>query len=909
MNTLITCHENADFDAFAALVGASLLYSDAYLLFPGTQENNLQRYIEEVANSHFQILSTKAFNDLSDEDLDKITRLVVVDTKQKSRLSHIKNFYERDNIEIIVWDHHPHTDEDIQAKELNHANIGSTSSLLALKLAELNKSLTEEEATLLSLGLHVDTGSFTFSSTTRKDFEAASYLWKCGVDPLILRSYLKTELTPAHIKALNELLESSEYHEIVDLKVVIATTSSDAYIHDFALLAPRFMEMQPCKVFFALAQMEEKVQVLARSVEKSINVGQICSAVGGGGHEYAASASVKNMTLSEVKDILIKEIYVQLNIHKTAAALMSSPVIFVNEETTMGEASKTMVRFGLKAVPVFQKNSNICTGWISQEQASRGSALNQYTMNSPVFDYMQREFKVISKNATLQDIMDIIIGEKQRLLPVVEAIDLRKDDTYKVHNCIGVVTRTDLIRLFSDENTILPMPTKAKNLKTRNLSKPLYDRVGEECVDILKLAGEIARTLNFQVSAVGGFVRDLVMDKKLRHWSELDIDFVVEGDAIKFAYALAKELNGKVRVHLAFMTATIFFRNKADVQCKLDVATARLEYYEYPAALPTIEVSSLKMDLYRRDFTINAMAIRLNPEHYGSLVDFFQGQADIRNKKVRMLHTLSFIEDPTRIIRAIRFEQRYNFVIEPQCEKLMQNAISLNLIDKLSGLRISLELELILKEENPFLALKRMEEFNLLHSIHPQLKLDQSKELLVLNLLENIEWYRKLYLNETVDALALILVALMRNAHLSDLHEVIDRFAFIEKRAESVVALRAYIIETFNALLRWFKNKDKTSKLYNLLSKKPIEVLLYCIARAEDENLKKILTQYIYKWRDEKADITGNDLEDMGIPKGKIYKELLSIALENKLDNEDFSREAQLQLVRSIYFDNLDNIQ
>ncbi len=898
MNTLITCHVNADFDAFASLIGASILYPDALLVFPGTQENNLQRFINEIAKQHYHILSPK---DIKDEDF---SRIIIVDTRQISRLTHINQFLDNKDIEFIVWDHHPATDEDVNSNILYVENVGATATLITEEILRQGKDITSQDATVLSLGIHVDTGSFTYSSTTERDFQAASNLWKYGIDIHQVRQYLHTDLTQMHVKALNDLLETAEIHEIVDLQIVIASTTSDNYIHDFALLAPRFMEIQPCKAFFALAMMGEKIQVLARSTEKSLNVGILCSALGGGGHEYAASATVKDSNVNDLKDRLIKEVYLQLNKHKVANKLMSSPVVAVYENTSMGEANTIMTRYGLKAAPVLVKETRQCVGWISQEQAARGSALNQSTTNTPVSLFMHRDFKVVSLMASLQDLMDRIIGEKQRLLPVVHTSDntLEQSDL-REYPVIGVVTRTDLIRLFTDENTNLPMPTKAKNKKTRNLSNLLYDKLGDECVEILKYAGELAEKLSYNVSVVGGFVRDLVMDQKTRHWSELDIDLVVEGDGIHFSKELSKHLKGKVRIHFAFMTSTIIFTNKSGVECKLDIATARLEYYEFPAALPTVEVSSLKMDLYRRDFTINSMAIRLNPKAYGALVDFFGGQIDIRNKKIRMLHTLSFIEDPTRILRAIRFEQRYNFSIVVQCEKLMQNALSIQMIDKLSGARIVGELELIIKEESLYKYFSRMEEFNLLHAIHPYLKLEPGKENILRAVLSSIEWFKKLYLSEKVDFLSIIILALLRNAQIDDFEDVAQRLNFTPQRIAKLLQIRSHVIATFHDLERWVKQEERVSVLCRLLEKCPLEAVLYCMARTNEEELKKALTQYIYKWRTEKADINGKDLEKLGIPKGRIYKELLLIALDAKLDNEESTHEDQLKLVENIYKD------
>ena len=168
-------------------------------------------------------------------------------------------------------------------------------------------------------------------------------------------------------------------------------------------------------------------------------------------------------------------------------------------------------------------------------------------------------------------------------------------------------------------------------------------------IQLLQSIGEVADKLDFNAFAVGGFVRDLLMKK-----TNLDLDIVIEGDGIAFAKALAAHLGGRYRTHERFKTAVVLMPD----DFKIDIATARLEYYEYPAAMPMVELSSIKLDLYRRDFTINAMAIQLNQEHFGTLIDFFNSQNDLKQKSIKVLHNLSFVEDPSRIFRAVRFEKR-----------------------------------------------------------------------------------------------------------------------------------------------------------------------------------------------------------------------------------------------------------
>jgi len=171
---------------------------------------------------------------------------------------------------------------------------------------------------------------------------------------------------------------------------------------------------------------------------------------------------------------------------------------------------------------------------------------------------------------------------------------------------------------------------------------------------VLKVSSALANSLGFKVYLVGGVVRDLILEKEV-----FDLDVVVEGDAIVFARELSKRLKSSFKKHHAFGTAVVEFDGH-----KIDFATARTEHYIHWGALPKVKPAALKQDLFRRDFTINAMAVSLNKKDYGKLIDLYNGLHDLRKGLVRALHKESFLEDPTRIIRAIRFEQRFSFKIE-----------------------------------------------------------------------------------------------------------------------------------------------------------------------------------------------------------------------------------------------------
>ena len=245
--------------------------------------------------------------------------------------------------------------------------------------------------------------------------------------------------------------------------------------------------------------------------------------------------------------------------------------------------------------------------------------------------------------------------------------------------------------------------------------------------------------MGYNAYVVGGFVRDLFLK-----FHNLDIDVVIEGDGIKFALEYAKQFEARVRTHSKFKTAVLIFPDGF----KVDVATARLEYYESPAALPVVEISSVKMDLYRRDFTINTLAVKLNARHYGILIDFFGAQKDLKEKTLRVLHNLSFVEDPTRVFRAVRFEQRFGFKIGKLTANLIENALRIGGIDKLAPKRIFSEFYLILNEENPLPITRRLGELKILQAIDPDLVLSPKTELLLEEIRRILSWFNLLYLNE-----------------------------------------------------------------------------------------------------------------------------------------------------------------
>lgn len=254
-----------------------------------------------------------------------------------------------------------------------------------------------------------------------------------------------------------------------------------------------------------------------------------------------------------------------------------------------------------------------------------------------------------------------------------------------------------------------------------NLAEILFEKLPDEKNRIIAKLGPLADDSGVKIYLVGGLPRDLLLelhDTALH----LDMDIVVEGDGIRFAEKAAHLFNASIITHPRFRTATLTFKSGI----MIDFATARTEYYRFPAALPVVEPSSIENDLRRRDFSINSLAISINKENFAEILNPFRGTEDIKNSSIRALHDKSFIDDPTRIFRAIKFEQRLGFTLERNTGIWIKEAVSDGLINKLSGARIFKELRLQLSEKNPLGVLKRMKKLNMLDYIHPDIQIEDS---------------------------------------------------------------------------------------------------------------------------------------------------------------------------------------
>ncbi|MFO7604814.1 MAG: CBS domain-containing protein, partial [Desulfurivibrionaceae bacterium] len=699
---IITTHLNADFDGLASMIAAKKLYPNAELSFAGSQEKNLRNFL---ANS----TRVYQFQRQKNIDLDKVTRLILVDTRQSGRIGNFAKCLDNPGLTIHIYDHHPELPGDLKGDYEEIRAVGSTATIFTQLFREKNIEVDREEATILAMAIYEDTGSFTFSTTTPADLEAMAWLLTKGANLHAVAQFVSQELTAQQVALLNDLMHSATTYTIEGVDLVVAKVNLPEYVDEFALIVRRFMVMENLNCLFSLAAMGEKTYLIARSRIPEVNVGEIALDFGGGGHASAASATVHDMTLIEAEEKLVRLLHKHVRPASVAGEIMSAPAISVPPEISIKEASRVIDRYNITVLPVIDqaKKTGELKGLISHRVL--GKAIYHGLGDLPVSEYMTTDFVVLPPTATLADIQELIIGNRQRFIPIV-----------KDSKVLGAITRTDLLSLLVKDPAHLPKhllePLNTPSVaRQRNLKTLMIENLSREIIILLRTIGEVAARNGYAAYAVGGFVRDLLLRKH-----NLDLDIVVEGDGIEFAEKLAGRLQGQIRTHEKFNTAVVILPDGF----KIDIATARLEYYEYPAAMPTVELSSIKLDLYRRDFTINAMAIHLGPESFGTLLDFFNCQNDLKDRRIRILHNLSFVEDPTRILRAIRLEQRMGFAIGKHTERLIKNAVKMNLFASITdsrarilkpnsrtrlGYRIFNELKLILSEKEPLPAIKRLE--------------------------------------------------------------------------------------------------------------------------------------------------------------------------------------------------------
>ncbi len=848
---VILTHENTDFDALASLLGAWKLYPDAIPVLPRRPNRNLR---------HFLTLYWDELPFVRADDLPhrRIERVILVDTQALTQLKGMSS-----RTKVLIIDHHALDRDLTPGMTYSGEELGATATILIEQISETHLPLSPIEATLLLLGIYEDTGSLSYPSTTPRDVRCAAWLLEQGASLGVVNRFLHHPLSEEQRQLYDQLLDNSQIHEFDGQSVVIATASVQGYVEEISTLAHKLRDLFEPAALFVLVELEDHIQLVARSSSETIDVAEIAARLDGGGHSQASAARIQGQTLDQVRDELLELLKTHVKPAVTVGQIMSYGVHTLPPDTTVAEAAEMMRRYGHEGFPVVEEGRIV--GILTRGQIDK--ALQLGFDNLSINFYMYKGAVSVRPDDPVQKLQDVMMEHSLGQVPVVEGGQI-----------IGIVTRTDLIKLWSAP------PQRPRRAEIAQL---IEDALPASLLELIQQASQTAAQMGSSLYVVGGFVRDLLLGTPT-----LDLDLVVEGNAIALAKRLQKRVGGRVTSHVRFGTAKLILDAKAFPIPYLDFVTARTEFYEHATALPQVERSSIKQDLHRRDFTINTLAICLDPDRYGELLDFYGGEQDLKRGLIRVLHSLSFVEDPTRMLRAARLEQRLGFRLEERTEELIGNA--LDLLDRTTGERIRHELYLILEEATPEEALCRLDELGVLAQIHPGLKCDDWLKERFRRLRESpISNFQPPTSNFQISILYLALLTYRLSA--PDLESLIKRLKIAGEDTALLRQVNRLLFSTSELV-----KARRPSAIYRLLKHYSTPAIFVLWIATDSEPVRERLELHHRTLRFVEAEIDGEHLKALGLQPSPLFGRILSALRDARLDGEVSSLEEEEALVEEL---------
>ena len=862
---IILTHEQTDFDALASLLGAYLLDETAVPILPRRINRNVRAFITIYG-------AELPFIDPRDLHGQAIESVCLVDTQS---LTSIKGMGPQTRVHVV--DHHTPR-RDLPADwEVSLSETGANATIFVEAIQERDIHLNTVQATLLLLGIYEDTGSLTYTRTTERDVLAVACLLGQGASLSIAVDYLNHPLSLEQQAIYEQLRAAIESHSIHGHTIIVAPGEAREIDEELSTIAHKLRDLLDPDAIILLISVRGGVQFIARSTSDNIDVSRLAARFGGGGHPRASAALIKSGELESVHDELIRILPEYVRPAVTVAEIMSRDPHLLAPDTPVHDVARRMQRYGYEGYPVVK--NGVIVGLLTRRAVDRAIS---HKLNLTAASLMEAGEVSIAPDDSIEQLQNVMTNTGWGQIPVVES---------KSGKIIGIVTRTDLLTILAPKTA---PPGK------RNLAGKLETALPPARLTLLADIAEIAQQQRTALYIVGGFVRDLLLG-----YPSLDFDLVVEGDAIALARAVCRKFGGRVTVHRRFGTAKWFLEPTGDGRQRtdgesavgrrwlalhaprstlpetLDFITARTEFYTHPTALPTVERGSIKLDLHRRDFTINTLALRLDSHHHGELHDYWGGFDDLRQGLVRILHSISFVDDPTRMLRAVRYEQRYGFRIGKRTLELLLAARPL--IDRISGDRIRHELDNIINEENAAQMLTRLHELGLLEAIHPDLSWDdwlQSQISDLKTLDPDPAW------NLGPDWKGIPLKrALVYTLWLIRLPQTQARGVI--KRLKLPRALKNPIRA---ACRLWSDLPDmaeaKPSEITARLEKTPA-LAIYTVYRAtSDQHIRATLQDYVTLWKDMSPHTTGHELQARGLPPGPQFKQILTTLRNAWLDGE-----------------------
>jgi tRNA nucleotidyltransferase (CCA-adding enzyme) len=861
---IVLTHEQADFDALASLLGAAFLDEGAYPVLPRRMNRNVSAFVTLYG-------AELPFVDNRDLPNEPIEMVCLVDTQS---LTTIKGMHSGTRVHVI--DHHARRSDLPAEWSVLTEEIGATATLFVEQLQEVNGNLSIVQATLLLLGIYEDTGSLTYTRTTDRDLLAAAYLLKKGASLRIAADFLNHPLSLAQQQLYDRLRAQAQTLDIQGYTVVVATGEAMEMEEELSTVVHKMRDLLDPDALIVLVSTRSGVQMIARSTTDNIDVAEIAASFGGGGHARAAASLIKNRAQEDILAELLRLLPQKIRPAITVAQIMSRTPQVLAPDTPVQEAAERMQRYGYEGYPVVQ--DGYVVGLLTRRAVDRAIT---HKLNFTASRLMNAGKVTIYPDDSVEHLQRLMTETGWGQVPVISR---------ETSEIIGIVTRTDLLKTLNSQ---------LSQVYALNLSERLQNALPPIRLALIKRIAEIAHNERLALYTVGGFVRDMLLERP-----SLDFDLVVEGDAITLGQALHQSLGGRLTAHSRFGTAKwILNSDRSSIADNLshsneieglpefiDLISARTEFYVYPTALPTVERGSIKLDLHRRDFTINTLALRLDGHHYGELLDYWGGLNDLRMAQIRVLHSLSFVDDPTRMLRAVRFEQRFNFRIEQRTLELLGEA--LELLGRVSGDRIRHEIDHILDEENRIPMLARLNELGLLRAIHPALIWNDwiRDRMMALRVTQPPnDWSMDTGRMSFTRALA-YLIWLIR-LPVGAIREISGRLKFSQEFVDLLIAAG----RLWNDLPGW--TGQSPSKIVSRLEAAPPLAIYACFLLHQDHDTRLLLRHYMDQWRNISPGITGNDIRKLGLPPGPAYRRILTELRAARLDGIISSSEQEQALL------------
>jgi len=847
---VIVTHANTDFDAFAAMLAARRLYPGAVVALSGS----LNRNVRDFYRLHAEELDVAEQGRI---DLDSIERLIVVETSHPARLGDFERVARDSKVEVVLFDHHGDEKLDwVRPENVIRSDDGALTTTMVAILAERELDVSPLEATVFALGIHEDTGSLSYAGVSLRDAEALAWCLRHGASQNMVAQYLHAPLSEPERGLLDALLAAAETHKVAGFEILVTAIRSPEYVDGVSNLAHKIVDLTDCRALVCLVEMEDRVFCVVRTRVAELDAAAVAAALGGGGHAQAASA-IHRGSLDDARRRVLDALPGAVRRRVTAGEMMSRPPRFVSPDDTVSHAMVLCQRHRQSGMQVGEPRR--LAGVVTREDLDK--AIGHGLSHAPVKSVMSSDVVTCSEETPLPEVMRLVAASEGGRVPVVR----RKE-------VVGVVTRSDLLRAL-EEPLVAEEEPGGPDLGERLLALESLQQVFEAVQAVSE---------PFEgVYLVGGAVRDVLMGEP-----NFDVDIAVEGDGIALGQALARELGGRVVLHEKFGTAIVLYGNGS----RVDVATARTEFYDHPGALPTVEQASIRQDLYRRDFTINAMAVSLKGADFGRLVDYFGGHRDLAGGVVRVLHNLSFIDDPTRIFRAVRYETRYGFRMDAHTFGLAKACVEMDLVGELSSARVRDELQALLNEERVGDSVRRMAELGIDRAIHPHLAADDE----AVRLIEAIDSLREAYAPEA-PAWRLRLAVLARRLSSTEVLDWAERLKLRRRDAERIadaVAVAPRLRELVGAT-------KEPAALWQRVAPHDPDGALLALATSKGRARKR-LERYFQDLRNVTLEISGGDLAELGLGESPQVGAVLEELRRRKLNGELDGRAAEIEAAKEL---------